>query len=162
MIPIPCIWQRYSLKKSLNRKRRNLRTLLSYFHDLAIAMLLLTKSEPRKWQKNFSWILSQKNGKNTIHFSCSQITIHGLLFTDTVHFLLFMTLFTLKFCLFKGGCPLSLDKFLLQNFLPLELLLLGSLLRERIHHTSTTTNTLFTTNLVKFSSLRTPSLKKPS
>ena len=55
VIPISCVWQRYSLKlilKSLKRKRRNLRHafILSCF-GLAIAMLLLTKFEPRKGQK---------------------------------------------------------------------------------------------------------------
>ena len=35
-----------------------------------------------------------------------KFTIHLSLFTVTIHPLLFMTLFTPNFCLFKGGCPL--------------------------------------------------------
>ena len=38
----------------------------------------------------------------------------------TIHPLLFMTLFTPKFCLFKGGCPLCSKKVLLQVFFPRE------------------------------------------
>ena len=54
----------------------------------------------RKWQEFSTDYLSQKSEKSTIH---------KLLFTITVHYslLLFMVLFTLKFCLFKGGCPLK-------------------------------------------------------
>ena len=54
----------------------------------------------------------------TIHCYCSSVTVH-----DTVHS---------EFCLFKGGYPLYLKQVLLQDFLSLELLLLGSLLRKRI------------------------------
>ena len=64
------------------------------------------------------------------------------LFTFTVRGLLFMTLFTPKFCLFKGGCPLNFRvqqvKFS-SDFSSLR----TSLLRERTHPTSTTTTTLF-------------------
>ena len=128
----------------------NLLKKKSGLHDIPFVMLLLTMFGPRKRQKVQKFLI-QKVEKTLFTF-----TVHGLLFMDyysqiSIHWhyslLLFMTLFTPKFCLFKGGCPLSLDKFLLQNFLPLELLPLESLLRKRIHHTSTTT-TLFTTNLV--------------
>ena len=37
-----------------------------------------------------------------------KISLFIVLFTDTVHPLLFMVLFTPNFCLFKRGCPLSL------------------------------------------------------
>ena len=64
-----------------------------------------------------SEVFISKSGKNTIHFAvhrllfidyCSRITVHRLLFMDYCSLLLFMTLFTPKFCLFKGGCPLNL------------------------------------------------------
>ena len=38
----------------------------------------------------------------------------NLLFTVTIHLLLFMTLFTPNFCLFKGGCPLCLKQVLVE------------------------------------------------
>ena len=100
----------------------------SYFDLIMITLVLpcffwqsLNIISWRKGQK-ISADFKSKSGKNTVHFYCSQITIHRLLFTDyyswitvhrlvftdTVHFLLFITLFTPKFCLFKGGCPLSL------------------------------------------------------
>ena len=40
---------------------------------------------------------------------CSPITIH-----NHCSLLLFMVLFTQNFCLFKGGCPLSLNRFFLE------------------------------------------------
>ena len=49
-----------------------------------------------------------------------KFTIHLSLFTVTIHPLLFMTLFTPNFCLFKGGCPLYLEQVLLQVFFPRE------------------------------------------
>ena len=39
-----------------------------------------------------------------------KISLFIVLFTDTVHPLLLMVLFTPNFCLFKRGCPLSLRK----------------------------------------------------
>ena len=64
-------------------------------------------------------ILSQKVEKVLFTDYCSPITIHRLLFSYyyspiIVHshcsLLLFMVLFTPNFCLFKGGCPLSLGE----------------------------------------------------
>ena len=52
-----------------------------------------------------------------------KFTIHLSLFTITIHLLLFMTLFTPKFCLFKGGCPLYFKQVLVclvQDFFPRE------------------------------------------
>ena len=70
-----------------------------------------------------SKVFISKSGKNTIHF-----TVHRLLFTDycsliTIHGLLFMTLFTPKFCLFKGGCPLNFRGFSSQVLVLISLLL---------------------------------------
>ena len=89
--------------------------LWSCFHDLLdFSMLLLTKSAPKT--KIFS---------STIDSPCfgdkkEKFTIHQSLFTITIHLLLFMTLFTLNFCLFKGGCPLCLQQVLVQDFFPTE------------------------------------------
>ena len=89
----------------LKRKRKILHAyLLSYFlcfgHDLLhFAMLLLTQSAPKTRilsSTTHSHVLGQK----------VKFTIHLSLFTVTIHLLLFMTLFTPNFCLFKGGCPL--------------------------------------------------------
>ena len=59
-------------------------------HDIPFAMLLLTMFGPRKRQKVQNFLI-QKVEKNTIHFYCSQITIHELLFTNYCS----LTLFTL-------------------------------------------------------------------
>ena len=82
---------------------------------LPFAMLHLTCWT--KWKPKVQKILFQKVEKTLFTNYCSLITIHGLLFTDycsqiTVH----RSLYTFycswhcslrKFCLFKGGCPLS-------------------------------------------------------
>ena len=71
----------------------------------------------------FSW----KNLYQRQKFSALQLIPHVLetkreiyyslsLFTITIHPLLFMTLFTPNFCLFKRGCPLYLKQVLLQVF----------------------------------------------
>ena len=105
---------------------------------------------PNNGQKFRSFI--SKSGKITIHrllFTdyCSRITVHGSLFTNHCLLLLFMTLFTPKFCLFKEGCPLNFRgsqvKFT-SDFSSLR----TSLLRERTYLTSTTTTT--TTTLLIF------------
>ena len=62
--------------------------------------------------------------------------------TFTIHFTIHSTVH-LEFCLFKGGCPLS---FLLQNFLPLELLPLEAFF-ERKFLASTTTISYYLTIL---------------
>ena len=85
--------------------------LWSCFHALLhFAMLLLTKSAPKT--KIFSSTIDSP------HFGDKK---RNSLFTVTSHPLLFMTLFTPNFCLFKGGCPLCLKqvlvKFLLQVLL---------------------------------------------
>ena len=79
-----------------------------------LAMLLLTKSAP-KTQIFSSTIDSPRFGDKKEKF-----TIHLSLFTITIHPLLFMTLFTPNFCLFKGGCPLCLEQVLVQDFFPRE------------------------------------------
>ena len=97
------------------RKRKILHAhLLSYFlcfsHDLLhFVMLLLTQSAPKtrilKFYNSFPTFWGKKwNLLFICHYSL-------LLFTVTIHLLLFMTLFTPKFCLFKGGCPLYFKKF---------------------------------------------------
>ena len=50
------------------------------------------------------------------NFYCS-LSLYCSLFTFTVH-----STIHFEFCQFKGGCPLRLNKFLLQNFLSLGLL----------------------------------------
>ena len=51
-----------------------------------------------------------KKVKFTIHLSLFIVTIHCHYSPVTIHLLLFMTLFTSNFCLFKGGCPLYLKQ----------------------------------------------------
>ena len=57
-------------------------------HDIPFAMLLLIMFGPKKKTKSLE-VFNSKSRKNTIHFYCSWITVHGLLFTfiihDTVH-----------------------------------------------------------------------------
>ena len=65
--------------------------LLTYSSPRTRILSSITHS-PRFWGKNWNLLF-------TCHYSL-------LLFTVTIHLLLFMTLFTPKFCLFKGGCPL--------------------------------------------------------
>ena len=104
-----CFWQE-SFWRLSKRKRKILHAhLLSYFlcfsHDLLhFVMLLLTQSAPKtrilKFYNSFPTFWGKKwNLLFICHYSL-------LLFTVTIHLLLFMTLFTPKFCLFKGGCPL--------------------------------------------------------
>ena len=119
---IPCSWQRYCFWQrslwSLSKRKGKFfichALLWSYFlyhvgHALLhFAMLLLTKSTPK------TRILS-----SIIHSPCFgdrkvKFTIHLSLLTVTIHPLLFMTLFTPNFCLFKGGCPLCLKQVLVE------------------------------------------------
>ena len=84
--------------------------MLCFGHALLhFVMLLLTKSAPNT--KIFSSTIDSP------HFGDKK---RNLLFTSlffvTIHPLLFMTLFTLNFCLFKGGCPLCLKQVVLQVF----------------------------------------------
>ena len=133
---IPCFWQRYSWKliwsdlnlilltklilKSFKKKKKESSSchalLWSCFHALLyfdLAMLFLTKSAPKT--KIFSFTInSPRFGDKKEKF-----TIQSL-FTITIHPLLFMTLFTPNFCLFKGGCPLCLEQVLVQVFFPRE------------------------------------------
>ena len=108
---IPCSWQRYcfwqGLFWSLSKRKRK---ILHYamLHFLVMLCYILSC---------FSWhILLQ--GQEFQLYNCF-LTFWGkkwnllfiyhyslLLFTVTIHLLLFMTLFTPNFCLFKGGCPL--------------------------------------------------------
>ena len=69
-----------------------------------LAMLLLTKSEPK------TKILSSTIDSPRFGDKKKKFTIHLSLFIITIHPLLFMTLFILNFCLFKGGCPLCLKQ----------------------------------------------------
>ena len=75
---------------------------------LHFAMLLLTQSAPK------TRILSSTI--HSPHFADKKMkfTIHLSLFTVTIHPLLFITLFTPNFCLFKGGCPLYLKQVLVE------------------------------------------------
>ena len=73
-----------------------------------LAMLLLTKSTPKT--KIFCSTI------DSTHFGDKKekFIIHLSLFIVTIHLLLFMTLFTLNFCLFKGDCPLCLEQVLVK------------------------------------------------
>ena len=87
--------------------------IMSYFALVMLcfdlAMLLLTKSAPKTKILALQLIPYVLETKREIHYSPS-------LFTVTIHPLLFMTLFTPNFCLFKGGCPLCLKQVLVQVF----------------------------------------------
>ena len=72
--------------------------------------------------KRIQLILSQKVEKTLFTDYYSQITVHGLLFTDTIHF---------EFCLFKGGCPLCLEQVFTSKFLLLSFFFKSSFL-ERV------------------------------
>ena len=63
-----------------------------------------TKDKNFEFYNSFPTFWGQKN---KIYYSLS-------LFTITIHELLFMTLFTPNFCLFKGGCPLCLKQVLVE------------------------------------------------
>ena len=125
---IPCFWQKYSWKliwidlnlmlltnlilKSFKKKRKE----SSSCHALlwsCFAILCPCHASPDKIcikDKNFqfyNWFPTFWRQKGEIYHS---VTIHLLLFTVTIHPLLFMTMFTHYFCLFKGGCPLYLEQ----------------------------------------------------
>ena len=75
-----------------------------------LAMFLLIKFAPKT--KIFSSTIdSPRFGDKKEKF-----TIHLSLFTITIHPLLFMTLFTPNFFLFKGGCPLCLKQVLVKFY----------------------------------------------
>ena len=75
-----------------------------------LAMFLLIKFAPKT--KIFSSTIDSP------HFGDKKekFTIQLSLFTITIHPLLFMTLFTPNFCLFKGGCPLCLKQVLVKFY----------------------------------------------
>ena len=104
-----------SFKKKMKESSSRHALLWSYFHALLcfdLAMLLLKNLQKTK---NFSSTIdSPRFGDKKKKF-----TIQSL-FTITIHQLLFMTLFTPNFCLFKGGCPLCLEQVLVQDFFPRE------------------------------------------
>ena len=82
--------------------------LLSYFlcfgHDLLhFAMLLLTQSAPKTRILSSTTHSPRFGAKSEIYYSL-------LLFTVTIHLLLF----TPNFCLFKGGCPLYFKQVLVE------------------------------------------------
>ena len=133
---IPYFWQRYSWKliwsdlnlmlltklilKSFKKKRKESSSchalLWSCFHALLyfdLAMLLLKKSASRQKFSALQFIrhILETKRRNSPFNHYSPVTIHPLLF---------ITLFTPNFCLFKGGCPLCLEQVLLQVFFPRE------------------------------------------
>ena len=105
-----------------NKKKESMSCHAFMFSCFGPAMLLLTKSAPTKGQRNFSWVLSQKVKKTLFTFTvnellftnyCSRITVHWHYSLFTVHNIVHS-----KFCLFKGGYPLSFCfKFFLHRFL---------------------------------------------
>ena len=99
---------KYSLKlilKSLKRKEGIY--ILSCFHAFML-WSCHASSDKICTNKRIQLILSQKVEKTLFTDYYSQITVHGLLFTDTIHF---------EFCLFKGGCPLCLEQVFTSKFL---------------------------------------------
>ena len=118
---IPCSWQRYCFWKwsfwSLSkRKRKILHYAMPYFgHTFLIWScfvtlyhashdIICTKDKNFEFYNSFSTFCGQK----------MKFTIHLSLFTVTIHPLLFITLLTPNFCLFKGGCPLYLKQVLVE------------------------------------------------
>ena len=94
---------RIILKTFQKKKKDSSLCFWSYFwfgHVLFhFVMLLLTYSAPRTRILSSTTHSPRFGAKSEIYYSL-------LLFTITIHLLLFMTLFTPNFCLFKGGCPL--------------------------------------------------------
>ena len=119
---IPCSWQRYSWKlmlltkvilKFFQKKRKILHytfghtfLIWSCFVTLCHASpdIIYTKDKTFGFYNSFPTFWGQK----------LKFTIHLSLFTVTIHLLLFMTLFTPNFCLFKGGCPLYFKQVLVE------------------------------------------------
>ena len=91
--------------------------LWSYFFALVILCYTLSCfSWHNLHQRQEFWVLQfiphVLGTKNEIYYS--PVTIHLSLFIVTIHPLLFMTLFTPNFFLFKGGCPLCLKQVLVE------------------------------------------------
>ena len=114
---IPCSWQRYCFwQRSLwSLSKKNGRFFIMPCLSFVILSLLwscfttLCHASPDKIctkDKNFQLY----NWFPTFWGQKVKFTIHLSLFTITIHPLLFMTLFTPNFCLFKGGCPLYLKQ----------------------------------------------------
>ena len=105
--------------KSFQKKRKILRYAIPYFgHTFLIwsCFVTLCHASPDiicTKDKNFEFY----NSFPTFWGQKMKFTIHLSLFTVTIHPLLFMTLFTPNFCLFKGGFPLSLEQVLLQVYI---------------------------------------------
>ena len=88
------------------------------FLIMLLVMLLLTYSTPRTRILSFTTHSPRFGAKSEIYYS--SVTIHLLLFTP-------------KFCLFKGGCPLYFKQVLVclvQDFFPRESYLLWAFLWE--------------------------------
>ena len=86
--------------------------LWSYFFDLVMLCYTLPCfSWHNLHQRQEFWVLQFIP---TFWGQKMKFTIHLSLFTVTIHPLLFMTLFTPNFCLFKGGCPLCLKQVLVE------------------------------------------------
>ena len=114
---IPCSWQRYCFwQRSLwSLYKRKGRFFIMPCLPLVILALLwscfttLCHASPDKVctkDKNFEFY----NWFPTFWGQKVKFTIHLSLFTVTIHPLLFMTLFTPNFCLFKRSCPLYLKQ----------------------------------------------------
>ena len=93
-----CFWQRIILKTFQKKKKDSSLCFWSCFVPFGHASpdIYCSKDKNFEFYNSFPTFWGQK----------MKFTIHLSLFTVTIHLLLFMTLFTSNFCLFKGGCPL--------------------------------------------------------
>ena len=120
---IPCSFRRYCFWQgsfwSLSKRKKEdssclpfviFSMLWSWFTTLyhASSDILYTKDKNFEFYNSFPTFWDKKwNLLFICHYSL-------LLFTVTIHLLLFMTLFTPNFCLFKGGCPLYFKQVLVE------------------------------------------------
>ena len=108
-----CFCQGSFWSLSKRKKKDSSLCLWSYFFDLVMLCYIFSCFS---WhillQGQEFWVLQLiphvLGTKIEIYYS--PVTIHCYYSLVTIHLLLFMTLFTPKFCLFKGGCPLYLEQ----------------------------------------------------
>ena len=106
---IPCSWPRYcfwqgSFWSLSKRKRKILHYTFGHTFLIWSCFVTLCHASPD--------IIYTKD--KTFGFYNSFPTFWGQKLKFTIHLLLFMTLFTPNFCLFKGGCPLYFKQVLVE------------------------------------------------